>query len=140
MQQRLSFLTLGVNDLVKATDFYETIFGWEKSKSSNENISFFLLNGLYLALYENKMLAEDATVSAEGNGFKSFTMAYNTRSKEEVNQLVEELRAKGVTIVKEPQEVIWGGYSSYIADLEENLWEIVYNPYLQMDKEGNVVE
>lgn len=140
MQQRLSFLTLGVNDLVKATDFYETIFGWEKSKSSNENISFFLLNGLYLALYENKMLAEDATVSAEGNGFKSFTMAYNTRSKEEVDQLVEELRAKGVTIVKEPQEVIWGGYSSYIADLDGNLWEIVYNPYLQIDEKGNVVE
>jgi len=40
-----------------------------------------------------------------------------------------------VKIVKEPQEVFWGGYSSYVADPDENLWEICYNPYLEMDEE-----
>jgi hypothetical protein len=35
--------------------------------------------------------------------------------------------------------VFWGGYSSYIADPYENLWEIAFNPYLKLDEKGNVV-
>jgi hypothetical protein len=30
-----------------------------------------------------------------------------------------------------------GGYSSYIADPDDNLWEIAWNPFLPMDEEGN---
>lgn len=139
MEQRLTIITLGVSDLKKSTDFYKTKFGWNTSEFSNENISFFILNGIQLALYNSNELAEDATVNSNGNGFKGFTMAYNTRSEKEVDQLIEKLRAKGVEIIKEPQKVIWGGYSSYVADLDENLWEIVYNPFLKLDNKGNVM-
>lgn len=139
MEQRLTIITLGVSDLKKSTDFYKTKFGWNTSEFSNENISFFILNGIQLALYNSNELAEDATVNSNGNGFKGFTMAYNTRSEKEVDQLIEKLRAKGVEIIKEPQKVIWGGYSSYVADLDENLWEIVYNPFLKLDNKGNIM-
>jgi catechol 2,3-dioxygenase-like lactoylglutathione lyase family enzyme len=138
MEQRLSIITLGVSDLLKATRFYEDKFGWKKSDSSNENISFFVLNGIQLALFERNELAEDATISAEGNGFKGVTLAYNTRSKEEVDELIQELKSKGVEIVKYPEKVVWGGYSAYISDLDENLWEICYNPYIVFDDKGNL--
>ena len=36
-------------------------------------------------------------------------------------------------------KVFWGGYSSYVADLDGHLWEIAYNPYLEIDEIGNVV-
>ena len=140
MEQRLTIITLGVSDIKKSTDFYQTKFGWKKSESSNEYISFFTLNGVQLALYERNELAEDATVNAKGNGFKGFTISYNTKSEKEVDHLVAKLKEQGVEIIKEPQKVNWGGYSSYVSDLDGNLWEIAYNPYLELDKDGNVKE
>ena len=140
MEQRLTIITLGVSDLKKATDFYESKFGWEKSSASNANISFFILNGIYLSLYPNKELAEDAKVNSAGNGFKGFTLAYNTRTENEVDQLIEKFRKKGVEILKEPQKTDWGGYSSYVSDLDGNLWAIAFNPFLELDTNGNVIE
>ncbi len=138
MEQRLTIITLGVSDLEKATDFYENKFGWKKSEASNDNISFFLLNGIYLSLFPKTELAEDATVNADGSGFRGFTIAYNTRSEAEVDNYIETLRANGVDIIKEPQKTNWGGYSSYIADLDGNLWEIAFNPFLKLDGDGNI--
>ena len=138
MEQRITIIGLGVNDLDTASDFYEHKFGWKKMETSNESISFFQLNGVLLSLYPREKLAEDATVDAKGSGFKAFSLAYNTRSREEVDELIELLEAKGVVIVKRPEEVFWGGYSSYISDPDGNLWEIAFNPFLPIDADGNV--
>ena len=140
MEQRLTIIGLGVSDLAVANDFYENKFGWKKMASSNEDISFFQLNGILLSLYAREKLAEDATVDHVGNGFKGFTIAHNARSEAEVDQIIADLREKGVRIVKEPQKVFWGGYSSYIADPDDNLWEIAYNPFLKLDEKGNAIE
>jgi uncharacterized glyoxalase superfamily protein PhnB len=133
MEQRMTFITLGVFDLNKSIDFYENKFGWERSELSNESIIFYKLNGIHLALYDREELAKDATIHPSGNGFRSFTMAYNTRSEKEVDDLVENLSRQGVPVIKEPQKVFWGGYSSYLADPDGNLWEIAYNPFLKME-------
>lgn len=138
MEQRLTIIGLGVNDLQVSTHFYEHIFGWKKLESSNESITFIQLNGILLSLYNREALAKDATIESAGNGFKGFTLAYNTRSKEEVDSIIANLKQKGINIVKPPQDVFWGGYSSYISDPDDNLWEIAYNPYLSIDKKGNV--
>ncbi len=133
MEQRMTFITLGVKDLNQSIDFYEIKFGWTRSELSNENIIFYELNGIHLALYDREKLAKDATVDPSGHGFRSFTMAYNARSEKEVDDLIESLRQQGVQVIKEPQKVFWGGYSSYIADPDGNLWEIAFNPFLKMD-------
>lgn len=133
MEQRITFITLGVTDLKQSIDFYENKFGWRRSEMSNESIMFYDLNGIHLALYDRVELAKDATVDPSGNGFRSFTMAYNTRSEKEVENLIENLREQGVKVIKEPQKVFWGGYSSYVADPDGNLWEIAFNPFLKMD-------
>jgi hypothetical protein len=49
------------------------------------------------------------------------------------------LDGKGVRIIKAPQKASWGGYSGYVTDIEDNLWEIAYNPILEMDSAGNVL-
>lgn len=133
MEQRLTFITLGVSDLKRSIHFYENKLGWKRSEISNEEIIFYQLNGTHLALYSRSELAKDATVEAAGSGFKGFTLAHNVWSEKEVDDLINELRSKGVKIVKEPQKVFWGGYSSYIADPDENLWEVAYNPFLKKD-------
>jgi catechol 2,3-dioxygenase-like lactoylglutathione lyase family enzyme len=133
MEQRLTFMTLGVKDLNSSIDFYENKFGWKRSELSNKELIIYQLNGINLALFSKIELAKDATVDSVGNGFKGFTFSYNVSSEKEVDDLIKGLRDKGVKIVKEPQKVFWGGYSSYIADPDENLWEIAYNPYLKND-------
>ena len=140
MEQRATIIGLGVSNLEASTNFYKEKFGWKLMTLSNDNISFFQLNGILLSLYPREKLAEDAKVSSEGSGFKGFTLAYNTRSKEEVDSLFEDLKRKGVRIVKQPEEVIWGGYSGYIADPDDNLWEIAFNPFLSLDEKGNTIE
>ena len=130
MEQRMTFITLGVEDLQTSIDFYENKFGWHRAEMSNEDLILYQLNGIYLALYSRDELAKDATIDSIGSGFKGFTMSYNANSEKEVDDLIKELGAKGVQIVKEPQKVFWGGYSSYIADPDGNLWEIAFNPYL----------
>ncbi|GGD14203.1 VOC family protein [Hyunsoonleella pacifica] len=140
MEQRLTIVGLGVSDLKKATTFYEEKFGWEKADSSTDTITFLQLNGILLSLYPREKLAEDAQVPHGGNGFKGFTLAHNLRSKTEVDQLFSELEQKGVTIVKQPEEVFWGGYSGYVSDLDDNLWEIAFNPFLPLDEKGNTLE
>ena len=135
----MTIITLGVQDLKASAQFYESCFGWEPTTTSNDDIRFFQLNGILLSLYPVDKLAEDAEVEIpELSGFRPNTLAYNARSEEEVDDLIEELREKGVPIVKEPQKVFWGGYSSYISDVDGNLWEIAFNPYLPLDDNGNV--
>ena len=58
MEQRLTIITLGVDDINESTEFYEQKFGWKKSEVSNENITFFNLNGLQLALFKKTELAK----------------------------------------------------------------------------------
>lgn len=137
MEQRLTYITLGVKNLKRASDFYEQKFGWIRSEQSVGDVVFYKLNQIILALFPAKDLAKDATVPAAGSGFKRFSLSYNVRSEQEVDSLVAELRAKKVKVVKKPQKAEWGGYTAYVADPDNNLWEIAYNPFLKLDELGN---
>lgn len=138
MDQRLTFITLGVSDLEKSKAFYEKTLGWMPLKEL-EGTTFYKLNGIILSLFPSEELAKDAGVSGQGTGFRHFSLAHNVGSKEEVDTLFGELGKKGVTIIKPPEKVFWGGYSGYIADVDGHLWEIAFNPFLEMDGEGNVI-
>jgi uncharacterized protein len=137
MEQRITLITLGVKNLQRSKDFYINTFGWKPLETSNESILFFQLNGIQLALFPQESLADDAGVPADGKGFRGFSLAHNVRSEKEVDELVASLEAKGVRVLKQPEKVFWGGYSSYIADPDDNLWEIAYNPFLPLDASGN---
>ncbi len=91
-----------------------------------------------LAIYPREKLAEDALVTMEGSGFSGITLAYNAQNEAEVDMIITDLKAKGVKIVKEPQKVFWGGYSSYFADPDGYLWEVAYNPFFAFDANGNL--
>lgn len=91
-----------------------------------------------MALFPRDELAKDAQVAAEGSEFSGFTLAHNAQSEAEVDQIIANLKSKGVKIVKEPHKVFWGGYSSYFADPDGFLWEVAYNPFFAFDEHGNL--
>jgi len=137
MNQNLHIITLGVKDFKKSVEFYSQTLGWKPASNSSDDILFFQAGGVVLALYAREALEEDAVITVKGFGFGGFTLAYNARSEAEVDEIIADLKAKGVKIVKEPQKVFWGGYSSYFADPDDNRWEVAYNPFFEFDEKGN---
>ena len=135
MEPRISMITLGVGDLKKSTRFYEQL-GFEKSKSSTEGVTFFKSRGAVLGLYSRTALAEDAAVSPEGEGFRGIALAHNVRRKEEVDMVLLGAKRAGGIIVKDGQDVFWGGYCGYFSDPDGHLWEVAWNPNFPMDAGG----
>lgn len=127
MKPRISMITLGVRDLPASVKFYQQGLGFPRMESPPE-VAFFTLNGSWLGLYGREALAEDATVSAEGQGFEAFTLAHNVASEAEVDEVMHQAGAAGAVMVKPPQKVFWGGYSGYFKDPDGHLWEVAHNP------------
>lgn len=138
MEQHLHIITLGVSDLGRSRRFYTETLGWKSSSASQDEIVFLQAGGVVLGLFPREALADDVTVPASGSGFPGFTLAYNARSEAEVDEIIAGLESKDVTIVKRPQKVFWGGYSSYFADPDGYLWEVAYNPFFPFDNAGNL--
>ena len=127
MEPRLSFVTLGVRDLDRATRFYADVLRLPQLPSP-PGIAFFELGKTWLSLYPRELLAADAGVPAAGAGFPGFTLAHNLRSEAEVDRLLAEVAAGGGRIVKPASRADWGGYSGYFSDPDGVLWEVAWNP------------
>jgi catechol 2,3-dioxygenase-like lactoylglutathione lyase family enzyme len=137
MEQRLSLITLGVTDLARARRFYEDGLGWTKGNDEDE-VAFYQLNGLVLALWTRKELAEDAHVTDTGAAFSGVTIAFNTRSHDEVDDVLAQAEAAGGTVLKAAEEAPWGGYSGYFADPDGHPWEVAWNPGWSIDDAGHI--
>ncbi len=136
MNPRISMITLGVRDLATSIRFYEQGLGFPRMESPPD-VAFFTLNGTWLGLYAREALAEDATVSAEGQGFEGFALAHNVASEDEVEQVMRQALAAGAVLVKKAQKVFWGGYSGYFSDPDGHLWEVAYNPHFWVGPHDN---
>ena len=136
MEQRLSLITLGVSDLGRARRFYEAL-GWTSGAAPDDDVVFFQAGGMIVALWGRDQLAEDSAVEI-GSGWGGITLAYNSRSPQEVDDVIEEARAAGATIGREPGETFWGGYSAVFIDPDGYPWEIAHNPRWTIEPDGSV--
>ncbi|HXQ52360.1 MAG TPA: VOC family protein [Stellaceae bacterium] len=137
MEQRISLVTLGVADLARARAFYERL-GWRRAMKGAEGVVFFQAGCMALTLYPRGELAADANMSAEGGGFRGIALAYNTRSRTEVDAVLAEAKAAGGTIPKPARDAVWGGYSGYFADPDGFLWEVAWNPGFGIAADGSI--
>ena len=138
LDPRISLITLGVENVAQATAFYERL-GWKKSSASQDAVTFIQLKGTVLGLFSRQSLAEDAHVENTPKGFSGITLAHNVTSERGVDAVYKFALSCGATPVKAPEKVFWGGYSGYFADPDGHLWEVAYNPFFPLDKEGHVV-
>jgi uncharacterized protein len=139
VEPRISLVTLGVLDLGRSVKFYREVLGWKTSFNEDDPVAFFQLDGLVLGLYGRQALAEDASVSGRGSGFRGVTLAHNVRSRRAVTAIFDRLKKEGATIVKSPRATDWGGFSGYFADPDGHLWEVAHNPGWKLDRYGSVV-
>ena len=134
MDQRVSLITLGVSDLARARAFYERV-GWHTNAGPDDDVLFFQANCMIVALWSRERLAEDSAVEDNG-GWGGITLAYNTRSPAEVDAVIEEARAAGATLGREPGETFWGGYAGIFIDPDGHPWEVAHNPRWTIGEDG----
>ena len=135
-EPRVSLITLGVEDLARARAFYETGLGWKASPASQGDVVFFQVGALAVALFPRRLLAEDAGVSAGGDGFRGITLAQNVRQPGDVDRLLAVAEAAGAIITKPAQDAFWGGRTGYFVDPDGHLWEVAWNPHFAIAEDG----
>jgi len=136
VEQRVSLITLGVRNLARAKAFYEAL-GWTTGAAPEDDVVFFPAGGMVVALWDRGSLAENSGVEDSG-GWGGVTLAHNVRSPAEVDAVVQEARAAGANIVREPGETFWGGYSAAFTDPDGHTWEIAHNPHWKLREDGSV--
>lgn len=131
MKPKISLITLGVSDLQRSVRFYRDGLGWPV-EGDGDGVAFFRLEGTWLSLYPREALAEDAGTSPRGSGFRGFALAHNVSSKEAVRDVLDLAERAGATVVKQAADTFWGGYSGYFADPDDFLWEVAWNPFIDL--------
>lgn len=136
MKPRITVITLGVDDLDRALRFYRDGLGLATdgivgAEFEYGAVAFIDLQpGLRLALWPRRSIAQDSGLSVGATSVTEFTLGHNVASRAEVDQVMDEARRAGATVVKPAQATFWGGYAGYFQDPDGHLWEVVWNPEL----------
>ncbi len=137
MEQRLTLVTLGVADYVRAKAFYEAL-DWSVALDI-EDTAFFQMNGVILVLWARDKLAPDLGIADDGARWGGIGLAHNVGSREAVHEVIEQARTNGAEITREPADTFYGGYAGVFRDLDGHAWEVAHNPGFGLDSDGNVV-
>ena len=137
MAPRITLVTLGVADVARSRAFYERL-GWRASAASQPRSRSSRATASRSRCSAAQRWRKMRASKIGRPGFSGVTLAYNARSKEEVDRVFAHAVACGATAVKPPHDVFWGGYSGYFADPDGHLWEVAWNPFFPLDDEGNL--
>ena len=134
MEPRVTLITLGVDDLERATRFYRDGLGWptrgiEGAEFEHGAVAFFDLQpGLKLGLFPCKSLAKDAGLPCGPRSPTEFSLAHNVGSKQQVDAVMVQAGKAGAGLVKPARKTFWGGYAGCFQDPDGHLWEVAWNP------------
>jgi len=134
--QRVTLITLGVDDLARAKAFYNAL-GWVETRPQ-DGIVFFQMLGVVLGLFGRAALADDQGRPGATLGTGAMTLAQNFATEAEVDAAYQAALAAGATKLKSPEKVFWGGYSGYYADPDGHVWEVAMNPFWPLNADGSL--
>lgn len=140
MEPRISLITLGVADVNRSIRFYRDGLGFATNAKEGDPIAFFATAGVRLAVYPVDKLAEDIGPDVHASiGFGGIAIAHNVRRKEEVAEVLALAERAGGKIVKQAQDVFWGGHSGYFSDPDGYYWEVAWAEHFRFDENGMLV-
>jgi uncharacterized protein len=145
MQPRIHVITLAVDDLDRAVEFYRdglglqtpgvigTEFAGDDTNPAGAVAMFQLQGGLILALWPRTELAKDATIQPGPPNSGEFSLGHAVADKAKVDALLAQAEAAGASLTGAPHDRPWGIYSGYFHDPDGHLWEIMWNPALDLE-------
>jgi uncharacterized protein len=144
MEPRIHVITLAVDDLERALSFYRdglglrsegiiaTEFAGDEENAAGAIAMFHLHGGLILSLYPRAELAKDAKVSLDPLTSGGFSVGHAVATRAEVDSVLSAAQAAGATLTGPARERPWGIYSGYFKDPDGHLWEVLWNPALDL--------
>ena len=134
---RVSLATLGVADVARSTEFYESL-GWRLSPASVPGlVSFFQTAGGLLSLVKTDDISDDAGLPPRTSAdFRGVMLAVNVESPAAVDEALRAVVRAGAVLVKAGSHAEWGGYIGYFTDPDGHLWEITFNPGFPLTPDG----
>lgn len=135
--QRVTLITLGVEDLAASRAFYARL-GWVEHRDRQAGVAFFQMQGAALALFGRADLAADQGRPGASLGTGAVTLAQNFATVPEVDAAFDAALDAGATALKRPEAVFWGGYSGYWADPDGHVWEVAMNPFWPLHEDGTL--
>lgn len=138
MKPRITIITLGVDDLERSLRFYRDGLGFPTegivgTEFEHGAVAFFDLQpGLMLAIWPRAHIARDTNISMTPRSPTEFTIGHNVNSQQEVDAVMAQAERAGAKIVKPAGKTFWGGYAGYFQDPDGHLWEIAWNPRIQI--------
>jgi catechol 2,3-dioxygenase-like lactoylglutathione lyase family enzyme len=141
MEPRISIVTLGVQDLQRSYEFYHRGLGFPTTRDPDQGIIFFQMQGVCLALYPLDKLAMDVSpdLPNDRDAFPGITLAHNTRTKSEVDDILGSAESAGGKLLKAARIADWGGYSGYFSDPDGYVWEVAWSADWQFHDDGSLV-
>lgn len=115
-------ITLFVDDLDVARDFYQRVFGLPVWYEDNDSIVFkfgYTLINLLKSTEAAELVAPARVGGREGGARFVFTL-----DVEDVDAMCVELVARGVTLLNGPMDRPWGVRTASFADPDGYIWEI----------------
>lgn len=140
MKPRITVITVGVDNLERSLRFYREGLGLPTQGIIGQEfeygaVAFFDLQaGVKLAIWPRKSISRDSGIPEGAPCPMEFTLGHNVSSREEVDAVMEQARNAGAVIVKEAHDTFWGGYAGYFQDPDQHLWEVVWNPDLEIQE------
>lgn len=140
MKPRMTVITIGVDDLERSLRFYRDGLGLQTQgiigkEFAHGAVAFFDMQpGLQLAIWPRQSIAHDAGIPVGPPSSTEFILGHNVSSKEEVDVVMEQAKNAGAVIVKQARDTFWGGYAGYFEDPDQHLWEVVWNPDIQVQE------
>jgi catechol 2,3-dioxygenase-like lactoylglutathione lyase family enzyme len=123
MTPRIDIITLGVNDVQQARDFYGGAFGATVSGEAGALQVHLGATASRLDLCDWDEAAQEAGVAAQSRGFRAFTLSFIVESADDVDRVLTRAERHGGVVSKPPKNAVWG-YSAYVTDPSGYLWKI----------------
>ena len=137
---RLTMITLGVSNMRASIAFYQALGFTRKFRATGEVVAFFDTGGTAIGLLPWHQLAQDVALPERPRpeAFRGMTLAWNCRSTEEVDAVLDFALAQGASLLKPAHRTDYGGYSGYFADPDGHPWEVVVAPNIEVGKDRRV--
>lgn len=138
MKPRITVITIGVDDLEQSLEFYRDGLGLPTpgivgTEFEHGAVAFFdLQSGLKLAIWNRNDIAHDTSIPKTPRSPTELTIGHNVGSRQEVDEVMQQAKEAGAKIVKPAGDTFWGGYAGYFQDPDDHLWEVVWNPQLEI--------
>jgi predicted lactoylglutathione lyase len=134
MDQRVSMIMTGAQDIAKLRAFYETGLGWTPwGPISDMSIMYQVGHSVLVFLHGGYLAQERGEPLTQGS---KTSLAVFVPSKAEVDEIFKRAVEAGARETSGVRDRDGGLYTGYFADPEGNSWEVVWSPHMPLDASG----